>query len=74
MNTKFIFTLLAFGLFGVAKAQNFDKPKVKSKNQTYNTKAFTKNVFLENEKNQYIGYGGIGPNYRPDTLNLSGLS
>jgi hypothetical protein len=71
MNTKFIFTILAFCILGAAKAQHFDKPKVKAKNQTYNTKTFTKNVFLDNEKNQYRGKA---LNYRIDTLNLSGLA
>jgi hypothetical protein len=74
MNTKLIFTLLAFGLLGAAKAQHFDKTKVKSKNQSYNVKNIKETVFLNNEKNIYIGYGGIGTNYKTDTLNLSGLS
>jgi hypothetical protein len=75
MNTKLVFTILAFCLLGTAKAQHFDKSKVKGKNQTYNVKISPSRVKsrpdgidLENEKNQFKK-----PNYREDTLNLSGL-
>lgn len=69
MYTKLFFSLIALVSFITVHAQNFDKPKVKAKSQTYNVKTFTKNVFLVNEKNQYKV-----PNYRVDTLNLSGLA
>ncbi|HEV7351266.1 hypothetical protein [Telluribacter sp.] len=71
MQTKIFLTVITFCFFGAALAQNFDKPTVKSKNQTYNVKKMENTVFLNNEKKEFTGKK---PNYRLDTLKLSGLS
>lgn len=75
MNAKLIFTLLSFFIFSIARAQHFDKPKVKGKDNAYDVKTFPSRmksrpdgISLENEKNQLKKL-----NYREDTLNLSGL-
>ncbi|TDB65908.1 hypothetical protein [Arundinibacter roseus] len=72
MNTNIFFTFILLCFWSAVHAQTFDtsftEAKMKSKNQVYKVKKYSTSSFLENEKNQLHKQ-----NYRPDTLNLSGM-
>ena len=70
--SRIIVLLFAVCVWNTVQAQELDtlyvEYKSKSKNQTYKVKKYSHTTFLEDEKNQLTAL-----NYRPDTLNLSGM-